>query len=144
NVAGEALDVSCFEKKRIAGNQDGRIGAALDLYRAVNVVKKAVTCADVVMRFAGFQMLVVVVELYVAVRGGFVRLAVVFHVVGAKTGVRVMDVHIAVRSDDLAFATLRFRFQIGDSSPAGRQAGLLRAGNASRRDCRCKEKPSQE
>ena len=73
-------------------------------------MKEAVAGADVVMGFIGFEVLVALIELNVPGSGGFVGLPVVFDVVGAKTGVRVVNVHVAVSGRDVAFAALRFRF----------------------------------
>src|SRR5205823_2341581 len=91
DLSREAFYLSRFEVKRIIGNQDCRIGPPLDLDVAANVVKQAVARADVVMSFSGFEVLVAVIELNVAGSGGFVGLAVVFDVVSAKTGVRVLN-----------------------------------------------------
>ena len=110
DLSREAFDVPCFEIKRILGNQNCWIGPPLDLDVAANVVKEAVSGADVVMSFAGFKVLVAVIELNVSGSGGFVRLAVEFDVVGAKPGVRVLNVHLAFGRGDVAFAALRFRF----------------------------------
>jgi len=106
----EAFDVPRFKVKGIIGNQNCRIGSPLDFDAAANVVKETVACADVVMSFIGFEVLVVVIKLNVAGSGSLVGLAVVFDVVGAKLGVRVVNVHVAVSGGDVAFASLRFRF----------------------------------
>ena len=110
DLSREAFYLSCFEVKRIIGNQDCRIGPPLDLDAAANVVKQTVSGADVVVSFIGFEVLVAVIEPNVAGSGGFVGLAVVFDVIGAKTGVRVLNVHVAFSSGEVAFAALRFRF----------------------------------
>ncbi len=110
DVSWEPLDVPCFEVKRIIGNQECGIRPPLDLDVSANVVKEAVSGADVVASFVGFEVLIAVIELNVAGSGGFVGFAVVFDVVGAKTGVRVVNVHIAVCRGDVALAALRFRF----------------------------------
>src|SRR5206468_3233263 len=94
---------SCGVRKPDQGH---RIGPPLDLYGSPNVVKEAVTRADVVVSFVGFEMLVAVVKLNVPGRRGFVGFSVVFDVVSAKAGVPVMDVHVAVGSCDIAFAAL--------------------------------------
>src|SRR6266513_2788784 len=110
DLSREAFDVPRFKVERVFGNQNCRIGPPLDLDVAANGVKQTVSGADVVVSFIGFQVLVSVIELNVAGSGGCVGLAVVFDVVGAKTGVRVLNVHVAFSSGDIAFAALRFRF----------------------------------
>src|SRR5712664_3483057 len=144
DVSREALHVPCFEVKRILRNQNCQIGAPLDLDIAANVVKEAVAGADVVMSFIGFEVLVAVVQLDVAGRGGFVRLAVVFDVVGAKSGVPEVNVHLAFSRGDVAFAALRFRFQICDSAFGGGSGSLLGGGAAWRQNCKREEQPSRE
>jgi hypothetical protein len=133
NVAGESLDIASFEIERIVGDQDGGIGTAFNLYGAVDVVEKAVAGADVVMGFAGFDVLVVVIQLNVAGGNGFVGPDVVFDVVGAEARAAIVDVHIAVGGDDVALAALRFCFHVGDAAFAGGEAGLL-SENAPRKE----------
>src|SRR5712664_2664820 len=65
-LSREAFDVPCFEVKRIVGNQNRWIGPPLDLDVAANVVKQAVSGADVVMSLLGVEVLVAVIELDVA------------------------------------------------------------------------------
>src|SRR5437667_133768 len=144
DISRKALDVPCLEVQRIIGNQEHRIGPPLDLYGSPNVVKEAVTRADVVVSFVGFEMLVAVVKLNVPGRRGFVGFSVVFDVVSAKAGVPVMDVHVAVGSCDIAFAALCFRLQISDSTLGGRQAALLRRRDAWRRGCEYEKQCTQE
>jgi hypothetical protein len=96
------------------------------------------------MRFVGFEVLVAVIKLHVASGCGFEGLAVVFDVVGAKTCIPVVNVHVAVGGGDVAFAALRFGFQIGDAAFAGRKAGLLCRGHARRRGGEPEEQRSQE
>src|SRR5258706_11059126 len=86
--------------------------------------------ADVVMGLAGFEVFVAVIELNVAGRGGLVGLAVVFDVIGAKTGIPIVNVYVAISGDDVAFAALRLRFQICHSAFGGTQAALLCRGDA--------------
>ena len=143
-TAGEALDVARFEVKRIVRNQDRGIGVAFDFDIATNVVEKAVAGADVVVRFVGFEVLVVVVELNVAGGDGFEGLPVEFNVVGAKTGVPVMDVDVSIGGGDVAAAALRFRFQVGNAAFGGRKTNLLSRGAARRRSRKAKEKRGQE
>jgi hypothetical protein len=57
--------------------------------------------------------------LNVAGRDGFVGLAVVFDVIGAKTAVAEVDVHVAVGGGYVAFSALCLCFQIGDSAFRG-------------------------
>src|SRR5258708_39333303 len=63
DLSREAFDVPCFEVKRIVGNQECRIGPPLDHDVAANVVKQAVSGADVVMSLLGVEVLVAVIEL---------------------------------------------------------------------------------
>jgi hypothetical protein len=102
NIPGEALDVTSFEIKRIVGNQDSGIGPAFDLDTAANVVEKAVAGADVIMRFVGIEVLIVVVELNATGGDSFKGLAVVFDVIGAETRVAEVNVHIAISQGDIA------------------------------------------
>src|SRR6267143_2987189 len=125
NLSWKAFDVTRLEVQRIFGNQECRIGPPLDFEVAANVVEEAMTGADVVVCFIGIEVLVAVIELNVAGGGGFVGLAVVFDVVGAKTGLRVVNINVAVSRDDVAFAALRFSFQICDSAFGRRKASLL-------------------
>ena len=134
-ISRKALDVSCREVQRVIRNQEYGIGPPLNPDVSADVVKQAVPGADVVVSFIGFEVFVAVVQLDVASSRGFVRLAVVFDVVGAKTSVRVMNVHLAVSCRDIAFAALRLRLEIGDSTFGGRKASLLRRCHAWRRGC---------
>ncbi len=144
DLSREAFDVPCFEVKRIVGNQNRWIGPPLDLDVAANVVKQAVSGADVVMSLLGVEVLVAVIELDVAGSGGFVGLAVVFDVVGAKTGVRVVNVHVTFSRGDVAFAALRFRFKICYSALGGRKASFLCGGDAWRQHREREDRCGQE
>jgi len=107
DVIGEALDFGRFEGKWVLRDQDQGIGATLELYGAANVGEDAVTGADVVMRFIGIEVLVVVVKLDVAASEKLGGLLVVFHVIGAKTFVAIVDVHITIRDEKIAALLLR-------------------------------------
>src|SRR6267143_6959432 len=137
HIAGKALDVACFEIKRIVGNQDGGIGPALDLDTAPNIVEKAMAGADIVMRFVSLQVLVVIVEQNVAGGDGFEGLAVIFDVIGAKARVSIADVDITIGGGDVAPAALRSCFQLGDAGLRRRQMNLLstyeRAGDGGKK-----------
>src|ERR1700680_5176531 len=58
NIFWEAFDVAGFEVKRIVGEENAGIWAALDFNRATDIMKDAVSGFDVVMSFVGFDMLV--------------------------------------------------------------------------------------
>src|SRR5450755_3638620 len=95
-IVVEFLDVARFEVQRIVGDQNAGIRAPLDFDGAANVEEGAPAGADVIVGFAGFQVLIFVVEDYVAARDGFVALLVVFHVIGLKALVGVVNVHRAI------------------------------------------------
>jgi hypothetical protein len=69
-------------------------------------VEKAVASADVVMRFVGIEVLIVVVELNVAGGDRFKGLAVVFDVVGAETRIPKVNVDIAIGRGNVAAPAL--------------------------------------
>ena len=130
DVRGKAFDVASFKIEGIIREEHIRAGAARNLDGAVDVVKKPVTGADVVMCLGGFDVLVVVVKLDMARSNGFVGSAVVLDVIRAQTGVSIADVHIPVGGSDITLAALRFGFQFGHAALRGRKAKLL-----SRRGC---------
>jgi hypothetical protein len=125
NVARKALDFAGFEIERILGNKNRGIGLTFDFHGPTNIVKKAVAGADVVVRFVGFEMFVVVVQQDVASGDGFVVSIVVFDVVGPETRASIVNVHVAVSGGDFALAGLCFRFEVGDAAFAGRRPSLL-------------------
>ncbi len=87
------------------------------------------TGADVELSFVGFEVLAVVIELHMAAGGCFIGFAVVFDVIGAKTAVPVVNIHVPVGGGQITFAALRFRFQACDSAFARRKPGLLGRGS---------------
>ncbi len=124
-VAGKALDGARFEIQRIVGEKDLITGLALDSESAVNVLKKAVTGADVVVRLGSFEMLVAVIENDMASGDGFVGLVVVLDMVGAKARAGVTDVDVAVGRSDVSLPGLRSGFKFGDQALAGSRANFL-------------------
>src|SRR5260370_8847999 len=81
DVAREAFDVPCLKVERTIGNQQRGIRPPLDFDVAANVVKAAMTGADVELSFVGFEVLAVVIELPMAAGGRFLAFAVVFDVI---------------------------------------------------------------
>src|SRR5260370_25822048 len=96
DVSWEPFDVPCFKVERTIGNQQRGIGPPLNLNVAAYVVKAAMTCADVELRLVGFEVLAVVIELHMAAGGCFIGFVVVFYVIGTKTAVPVVNIHVSV------------------------------------------------
>src|SRR6266436_975322 len=126
DIAGKAFHFAGLEVERILGQQEGGIGAALDLHGAVDVAEEAAAGADVVMGFVAIEMLIFVIELHMAASNGLRRLVVVFDVVGAQAQSSIADVYVAVRDVEVALAALRSGGRkLGDAALAGGQANLL-------------------
>jgi len=68
------------------------------------------------VRFVGLEVFVFVVELHVTLRQGVMRGVVVLQVVGAQAHRRVLQIHIFIGDEDVAFASLR---------PVGRKFRVL-------------------
>jgi len=68
----------------------------LNLNVAAYVVKAAMTGADVELRFVGLEVLAVVIELHMAAGAASLVLFVVFDVIGTKTAVPIVNIHISV------------------------------------------------
>jgi hypothetical protein len=56
---------------------------------------------------------------------GFEGFGVVFDVVGAKTGVAIVNVHVPVGVGNVAAAALRLRFEVSDATLGWREMNLL-------------------
>jgi hypothetical protein len=54
------------------------------------------TGADVELSFIGFEVLAVVIELDVSAGGCLIGFVVVFDVIGAKTAVPIVNIHVSV------------------------------------------------
>src|SRR5260370_34946684 len=71
DVSRKAFDVACLKVERTIGNQQRGLGPPLNLNVATHVVKAAMTCADVELRFIGLEGLAVGIELHMAPAGRF-------------------------------------------------------------------------
>src|SRR5437588_7695281 len=70
-VAGKPLYGSGLKIQRIVSEQDLLVWLAHDFESALNIFEESVPRADVVMRFAGFQVLPAVVQLNLPCSRGF-------------------------------------------------------------------------
>src|ERR1700719_5355013 len=103
-VASESFYLAGFEIKRVIGDEDGGIWAALDLNGAADAEEGAATGADVIVSFVGFQVLVLVVVQDVAAGESFGGLVIVFDMIGAEALLAIVDVHVVVGDEEIAFA----------------------------------------
>jgi hypothetical protein len=125
NVAGESVNHTRFEIKRILRNEEGRAGAALDAHSAAHVYEVPLAGAYVVTRFVGFEMFLLEIIDHVAARDGFRGLLVVFDVVGTKSRVAVQNFYVAVRDIQVTLMALRTgRGKLGKGSFARSKTNL--------------------
>src|SRR5579872_2907028 len=75
-VLRDTLYLASFERERIISDQQRRVRLPLDPDMSMNVEERTFAGGQIVMRFIAFQMLIVVVELHVAARDGFVGILV--------------------------------------------------------------------
>jgi len=83
-ICAEAFGFFGLKIEGIVGDKDGGIRPANNSYCAADVVEDAVAGADVVVRFAGFEVLIFVVEYDMATGDGFIGFLVVLDVVGLQ------------------------------------------------------------
>jgi hypothetical protein len=130
-VVAESFDLAGFEIKRIVGDEDGGIGAALDFDGAANAEESAAAGADIVVRFVGFEVLILVVVLNVAAGEGFGSLVIVFDVIGAEALFAIVNVHVVVGDEEITFAALRAGGgEFRDAAFDGGRANLLGGSQA--------------
>ena len=126
DVVAEGGRPGGFEVERIVGDEDGGIGAALDLEEAANFFESAAAGGDVVVGFVGFEMLSVEIEEDVAAGDDFGGGVVVFDVIGTEAHAAVGDVHVVVGDVQVADAALRTAGgDFGDAAFDGGRANLL-------------------
>ena len=128
NVVGVAFDVAGFKIQRILGDHHHRVGAAEYFDGAANVFEGANAGGEVEVRFGGFEVLVFVVELHVALGERIAGGVVIFDVIGTQPHAGILQIDIFVGDEEVALVSLRaFRGKLGVLAFAGRQTHLLRA-----------------
>src|SRR5271170_1524346 len=80
-LLAEPFHFAGLEVDWIVGQENQRIGPALEFDGAADVVKSAAAGRHVVVSFVSFEVLVSIVELHVTARDGLVGLVVVFGVI---------------------------------------------------------------
>src|SRR5215471_973133 len=138
DVVGDALHFLRLEIERIAGNQQARVGTALELQKPANVFEGAAAGGNVEMAFIALQMLVFEIKDDMALHGSLRSRVVILDVIGSEAHAAVSDVHIVVGNIQAANAALgSTRGDFGDA--AGRRVlrRLLRKG-------RCGEKKKEQ
>ena len=119
-----------FEIERIGADKERRRGAPLHGERPADMMKGAAAGAQFVARVVGFHVLRRVIELHVALRDDDLGFAVIFDVVGAKPRVLVAHVHMAIGVEDFPYLALLVRFERGLAPARERRERFLRGGLA--------------
>ena len=144
-ISGKSFHGARLEIERIVRQQNLLVRLPHDFESAVNVLKQPMARADVVVRFRGFDMLAVVVQLNVPCGNGFLGFLVVFDMVRAKPRVRVANVNVAIGAGDVTLMALRAAgINLRDLALARRRrTNLLTGANDWRKAEGCAEKHRQ-
>src|SRR5215813_372628 len=133
NVTRELVHVARFEVQGVLGGENHGIWLARNLDVPVNLVEFARSCAQVVLRLAGLNMLGVIVEDDVACSSGFVVFVVVFDVIGAERDLSVLNQNILISDEKVALLFLRaVRRNFYDFALSGGQTNELCANRGRR------------
>ncbi len=107
NIGGNALHFASLEVERVLGDQERGIGAAFELYRAVNVAKGAAPRGNIENGIVALEMLIFKVEENVPVDRCLGGGVVVLGVVGSQAHAGIGDVHVAIGDKEVALSLLR-------------------------------------